>query len=274
MKISPQTAPHRHTPSPAQQEAKPRHQRRLRPWITLLFAIVLAIIAGITSAEQTPGVVEFRTDHQVSPPAAHPEAEIDPNRVGGGAIPPILTHARRPAYVELSAQLANFDADADPDGWRAQVILRDRLDRPAPMRATARFELRPRMVSTVTGRQFEDAAVRPIGWSVPLNFDEQGVAQLKLPLRDSLKPALGWPRSLNSRWAQRRSRPAISRPDSRDRWNGAAAHLTDDLRQALGPAVWGQLTVRVSVPTEGVFESVVPVRVRPPVLVDTSWPYR
>jgi hypothetical protein len=34
------------------------------------------------------------------------------------------------------------------------------------------------------------------------------------------------------------------------------------------------LRVRISVPTEGVFEAATGVFIRPSVLVDTQWPYR
>ena len=87
--------------------------------------------------------------------------------------------------------MSNFDADAEPDGWRADIILRDRKDRPVVVRANATFELMPRVVMPQS-LGFVDADMTPVRWSMPLEFDEDSVARIKLPLRKSLRPVFGW----------------------------------------------------------------------------------
>lgn len=38
---------------------------------------------------------------------------------------PVHSQVGRPAMVDFSAHLANFDRDADTDGWLALIVLRD-----------------------------------------------------------------------------------------------------------------------------------------------------
>lgn len=193
--------------------------------------------------------------------------------VSGGTIPTVRHRGHaRPRYVELVASLSNFDPDADPDGWRAEIVLRDRNDHPVVMRANATFELTPR-VATADHRRFVNATGKPIRWSMPLEFDGDGVARVKLPLRDSLKPMLGWNSAI---YPPSGSRLGASRPNVRYSHSRHArrSFVTSDLRNLIGTPSTGEMRVRVSVPTEGVFEAAAPVFIRPSVLVDTQWPYR
>ncbi len=127
-----------------------------------------------------------------SAPIAHPDAVVDAARVAGGAIQlNRLTGDARPKYVDINAALANLDSDADPDGWRADVVLFDHKDRPVALRAQAKFELVIR-VSTAEHIRFVNADIPPLRWSMPLEFDEDAVARVKLPLRETLRPVFGW----------------------------------------------------------------------------------
>ncbi|MEM1068824.1 MAG: hypothetical protein AAGI63_08015 [Planctomycetota bacterium] len=278
-----------------------RIEARRRRALTILFAIVLATMASVASAQS--GNAIYYSESGSADQSAHVSTLVPPSpcinelvqhRVGvgylattpdhvsqidlpqaiHGASIPLSRHARisRPIYVELAASLSNFDPDAEPDGWRAEIVLRDRNDRPVVMRAYASFELTPR-VATLDSRRFINTTEKPIRWSMPLTFDDDGVARLKLPLRDTLKPMLGWssasyPASgIRSTGNGARSRP--TRPRHRRR-----TFVTSDVRDLIGTPSSGELRVRVSVPTEGVFEAASAVHIRPSVLVDTQWPYR
>jgi len=255
--------------------------RRRQAWI-VLFAIVLASIAGFASAQSPdpspgcddcPTIEYYATEAEhVSSVDPHPAAELVPPLSGGVLPTRRLRGNDRPAYVELVASLSNFDSDADPDGWRAEIVLRDRNDRPVVMRANASFELTPR-VATADHRRFVNATGKPIRWSMPLEFDADGVARVKLPLRDSLKPMLGWNSAIYppSGTRVRNSRPNVRYSHSR---HARRSFVTSDLRNLIGTPSTGEMRVRVSVPTEGVFEAAAPVFIRPSVLVDTQWPYR
>jgi hypothetical protein len=249
-----------------------------RQVLTLVFAIVLIWISSVVSA-QSPQPIDclyYSSDH---PPAAEVveqalatlrTIQFDGETLSSAELPARLTAAARPKYVQMVAGLANFDADADPDGWRVDLVLRDQQDRPVVARASARFELRPR-ASIIGTDRFITHDVSTIRWSTNLDFDEQGVASVKLPLRRSLEPALGWSPSFPA------VNPANSRrSSSRDR--GVTGIFDQpaftDLRDLAATPAVGELRVRVSVASEGIFEAAVPVRVRPPGLVDTRWPYR
>jgi hypothetical protein len=179
--------------------------------------------------------------------------------------------AGRPRYVDLVAGMSNFDADAQPDGWRAELTLLDSHDRPVVRDAYARFELMPRF-SVVDHVRFADAAELPMRWSMRLEFDEDAVARVRLPLRSTLRPVLGWPNDRHRNRASRHPETVMRRPAGRDRFSGPSAIAA--WRQQLGKPSVGQLSVRVSVPAEGVFGAIAVVPVRPSVLVDTPWPYR
>jgi hypothetical protein len=251
--------------------------------LTVIFAILLISIAGISSAQspQPEGLPEssvmLQYDGATTAPIAHPDAVVDAARVAGGAIQlNRLTGDARPAYVDLSAALANWDSDADPDGWRADVVLFDRKDRPVAMRAQAKFELVIR-VSTAEHLRYVNADIPPLRWSMPLEFDEDAVARVKLPLRKTLRPVFGWSSALY--------RPSTHRPATISRnhgnyirgpggWSRPRTFVSQDLRTLVGVPSTGELRVKVSVPTEGVFEAAVPIWLRPSGLVDTRWPYR
>lgn len=183
----------------------------------------------------------------------------------------------RPRYIEMSASLANFDADPEPDGWNIQLALRDQKDRPVVQRSNARIELIPR-VSRYTPSRLE--GTKPLRWSVPLEFDDDGVARFKLPLRNSQRSQLGWPndnalRSFSHRTTSRRS-SSRSAGEWYIRGRNNSGRIPTVLRSNLQDRVTipevGELRARVSVPSQGTFEAITEVTIRPSVLVDTRWP--
>ncbi len=283
--------PNRGDSAPPSVEAT-RQQVRRRQFLTILFATMLALIAGVASAQspssETIQYHDVTLQYDGSTVAAETGAMaettvmaetgavVDPHHVEGVAIPlHRLLGDARPRYVELSAALSNFDADADPDGWRAEVVLRDRQDRVVVMRSHATFELMPR-VPTADHRRYVDADRTSIRWSMPLEFDPRGVASCKLPLRESLEPLLGWSSAVYPQSGSRRrgTRDYGSGARGLRTWSNSRTFVTLDLRNLIGTPSTGEMRVRVSVPTEGVFEAVTPVWIRPSVLVDTQWPYR
>ena len=243
----------------------------------VLFAVVLLSIAGVAKGQEIGnGTTSIQYDgvtHIV--PVAHGAAEAHALTAARHAA---IASAKssRPKYVEMIAALANFDADADPDGWRIEVVLFDERDRPVVKRSNATFELMPR-VPTADHYSYVDAARLPIRWSMNLKFDEDGVARVKLPLRESLRPLFGWPSAIFPYNTQSRiSRSRLSSGQSRrigGTWRSGSV-VTSDWRNQLGRPSTGEIRVRVSVPGEGVFRAATIVPIRPSSLVDTQWPYR
>ncbi|TWT80812.1 hypothetical protein CA13_22580 [Planctomycetes bacterium CA13] len=141
--------------------------------------------------------------------------------------------------VQLVAALANFDSDADADGWRAELVVLSADDYPVTVPAYAYFELTPKHWNPfdiyLPQRPSNLNWVKPISWNMPLYFDEDGVARVKLPLR----------RSIEVDWDKR-----FSYPDT------------------------GLLTVRVSIRGGETLHSSAVVQIRAPVLVDTWRPDR
>lgn len=245
---------------PERDQSASQRQARHRQWLTILFALVLLSMASLASAEN-PSSIQYDGSTAVSA-----------TRFSGGALAMPGDRENRPAYVEMSAALANFDADADPDGWRANIVLRDRNDAATVMRCRASFELMPR-VPTLTGAQYFDGYTAPIRWTMPLEFSDDAIATVKLPLRKSLRPVLGWSNAAFPHSGLRSRHDGIERRKLR-LYSRPRSFITSDLEHAIGMPNQAELRVRVSVPTVGVFESVTPVQLRPSVLVDTSWPYR
>ena len=196
----------------------------------------------------------------------------------------VMPRVSRPRYVEATARLANFDADADPDGWKVELALFDKHDDLAPPnRAHATFELQPRQ-PLHDNLGFIDADTKPIRWTKQLEFDEDGIASVKLPLTSRIQSIIATQRRSIF---NRRQSTVLPDPSTRAAAHDAVARAglrslarsghqmgIDRLRGQLSRPAWGELKVRVSVPTEGVFTTTIGVQVRPSVLVDTEWPYR
>ena len=276
-----------------QELVEARKAARQRCWLTLTFAAILALLAGIANGESpTDDAPIERGGDRATLRAELPLHSLQydgfdqtppafPSAAGAATFPtgPALNGgaaraatASRPNYVELSARLANFDRDAEPDGWLAEVAILDEHDRLVPMRSRAVFRLMPRIPAQVSGHWL-DALPSPLEWSVPLHFNESGTAPVRLPLRASLKPMLGWSETslIQPRGHVSRSTRRLSAAYGAVRRRSFA--ITDPHRP-MGIAQRGQLSVRVSIPTAGVFEALTTVRIRPQALVDTSWPYR
>lgn len=242
--------------------------------MTLIFAIVVIWVSSHASA-QTPGVIYYGEAGTESANLAYQQVLETRSLQFDGisqSLPSPPTHGvvrqLRPRYLEMSVGLSNFDTDADPDGWRANLILRDHEDRPVVMRANASFELVPR-ISRIDAKRAVPTSVHPVRWSMPLEFGSDGVARVKLPLRQALKPMLGWSPS----FPEKSNRSFVSRSRSRNQSPFVTA-TPSDLRDLVAKPEFGELRVRVSVPTQGVFHAKSLVRLRPSGLVDTKWPYR
>ena len=236
-----------------------------RPLWIIVFAILLASIAIRVRGDQ-PELTA------VQPPHASEQQSHDASKRAGS----------RPKYAVVSAQLAQFDADSDPDGWAAKVILFDKRDRiVVPKRANARFELQVR-VPTHDFTGYVNANHAPVTWSEPLQFDRNGIAQVRLPLRQPLKPLVGWSADSHPAVGERQQRHRLRSDHFNRSTSGAlisrvaATGLAqrEGALNAIGLGHFAQLKVRVSVPTEGVFDAATAVPLRPSVLVDTRWPYQ
>ncbi len=193
-----------------------------------------------------------------------------------------------PAYVQLFAELSNFDRDADPDGWHASVVVRsdDGSVLDVPGRAT--FEILEqsqryhshRYQGDTTRTRISKASslvrFRPLArWSVPLQFDEQGVAAVKLPASLVVKRKLGWDSVAVIHTGTR-----IAASHEWHRWNrvrddpGHRNFITQNVRDRIDFPWVGWLRVRLAIPGQRPLEAVAPIDIRPALLVDMPGRYR
>lgn len=184
--------------------------------------------------------------------------EVSSQKVGVAVI------AGRPTHAVVEARLANWDHDAEPDGWKARIVLLDKNSCPVALPAHASFELIPRMPSLDRTR-YIDVPVKPMRWWKRLEFDESGVAVVQLPKRAGDPVPTFASRQRETRFGRR---PYLD--------NRVGRGVFDELGsegESLRP-YWAVLKIRVSVPTVGVLEAVSPVAFAEPLLVDSGWPYR
>lgn len=185
----------------------------------------------------------------------------------------------RPTMVDFSAHLANFDRDADTDGWLATIVLRDASGQHASgqhasgqmvtARAYATFELKVGRfaVDEVTFVAGEHVVHR---WSKSLMFDDDGVARVRLEQRGATKSKheLTMDRStslVTQPMYNMGSRFPIQRLSYADRFRYTPTNGLIGPDTPFTP-VFGALQVRVSVPTQGTFDGVSIVRLNSPVI--------
>lgn len=188
---------------------------------------------------------------------------------------PTVPVMAKPTYVAMNAELANWDADSEPDGWRCRLLILDQFDQSmVPGAIFATFELHLR-VPRRDRNGFRDIQTEAIRWSKRLECDELGIHDVKLPLRTPL-PIFIADSAHPSRHAGSRKASFSRQERVADRFrelnlaagNGSAFSVTE-----AAPA-YGVLTVRVSVPTVGILEATDPVLVDEPMLVDSTGPQR
>lgn len=235
------------------------------------------IVAGTATFE------EVKDDAVEELPVALPA-----QRSGHSSQPLVPSHQPkpgRPRYAAVEADLMNNDSDPDPDGWKARVSVMDRNGLATIHRANAVFELVPRVaLSDFSG--YVNADVKPVRWSSKLSFDEFGVATVELPLRNRIDRTFGWasqlhPAGFHQAGVSRSRQQVRAMGDKTFRretviTSGINRHTirTHTIRTHTGMPALGQLTVKISIPGEGVFSAVAIVPMRASVLVDSSWPYR
>lgn len=182
-----------------------------------------------------------------------------------------------PAYVQLYAELSNFDRDADPDGWHASVVIRSGGGSVVDVFGRATFEILEH--SQRYGRQSTGGSlvgIRPLArWSVPLQFDDQGVAKVTLPASTALQRRLGW----NS-VATIHNGTRIAARHERHRWNRVRDDLNQrrfvshNVRDRIDFPTSSWLRVRLMIPEQRSLEAVAPIDIRPAILVDMPQKYR
>lgn len=189
------------------------------------------------------------------------------------------------AYVQLFAELANFDADAGPDGWIASVIIRARDGSPLMSPVRANFAItydapryRPHGIDYGTIRDPSTRSVPRMRWTRPLQFDGQGVATVTLPARNSFQRMLDWD-SIDGLGSIDRSSVGYRRFDGRriDRLRGSRYHrhfVTQDLYDRIDYPIASWMRISVAIPGQRTLEAVTPIDLRPQVLVDTPYRYR
>ncbi len=206
--------------------------------------------------------VEFPSSHPSRPDVLHP-----------GSVHREIHADSKPHSVQLSAVLANFDSDVAVDGWAIQLAVLDRFDHALVMPAFARFELRPDdfpIHPSIRRRRPTAGLAAPIRWSIKVAFDEDGIARVKLPVRASQRTALGWTSgsedglgmaNLSTSVLHARTIRPVSGLGSNDpRW--LATGKPYDWRESFVYPVSGTLNVRLSIASQGTFESTIPVNLR------------
>ena len=128
-----------------------------------------AIDSGLDHGLVVDEPIHSPIHHAVSPPNQNGSIQFDGvTALMDPHLPMTVTHGKRvtagrPASVDLYASLANLDSDAEPDGWRAQVVLRDSHGSPLRMRSRATFELVPR-IPLVGTRRHGIGHFKPLKW--------------------------------------------------------------------------------------------------------------
>ncbi len=206
-----------------------------RPILIVVFAIAVILFAGRTSAADTCGLCAAPIQLDGQSLFIADSDSLDPYR-----------RSSRPQYAFLMAGLANFDADAEADGWRADVAVLDGKDQPVAMPADAFFELK--MPTSA-----------PIVWSMPLPFESNGVATVRLPMPASYEATLRVDED-RFNWINERRRRSTGQNRT---------FLIDPLESRFAVPSDGRLTVRVTIASEGVFAATTFVPIRRPTLVDT-----
>ena len=261
-------------------DANVNHQRPL--WI-VIFALMVAAVAIRLNASDPD--VAFQPDGTQETATSDARTDIQLN----GHIYEVVRHRStlptqrwlgRPKSVSFQAVPVNVDADADPDGWSVEIALLDANGNRIRRRASARFTLNPR-VPTQDFTGYVTANQASASWSSKLDFDEDGIARVRLPLRERLSPVFGCQksphRSVGIEGGRRSTVGGVRRrADHREflRSGLSTSQLYGASVSSLGLPAFGELRVTVSVPTEGVFKAVAAIQLRPSVLVDTRWPYQ
>ncbi|QDT06696.1 hypothetical protein K227x_51120 [Rubripirellula lacrimiformis] len=273
--------------------SQPGKRSEHRPVLIVIFTVAIIWFADRASADHPIAGCNECDASTLATTVAGPQAPHVPIQLDGetyfvpaARLPhtlPIPNDVYRPQYAELSGDLANFDADAGPDGWRVRVVLRNRFDEVVVAEARAQFELVTRETT--------------LKWTVPLQFDATGVASARLPTKNSEENRLGWhaPQrvrrsALTTRSALQgfvtpatavfASPAAVSFVSPASRWSGYGRFDSftnsrdrtipvDALASRLAGPNLARLSVRVSVPTVGVLSAETFVRARPSFLVDT-----
>ncbi|TWU59887.1 hypothetical protein Poly51_01600 [Rubripirellula tenax] len=228
----------------------------LRPYLWIVFAVAVILISDRVSAEDS---LHPMPAHALAVRREHVPIQLDGETYfveAASSSVRLTAHVSRPQSANVVAAPANFDADAAIDGWRAEVVLLDAQDRPVVTRAHATFELMPQ-ISTITPGYFRNVTDAPMVWSLPLKFDDQGVAHVRLPIPYRFEAIMNRPIDQDSRIRDIPFSSVTSgyRPFPDEIQRARRQIWIDPLDSRLGGPQWGRLTVRVSVPTEGVFDA-------------------
>ncbi|MEO1529623.1 MAG: hypothetical protein AAFX06_29730 [Planctomycetota bacterium] len=255
-----------------------------RPLWIVIFALMVAAVAIRLKADEPVTLDDVPAGREIVPSSGDATTQV----VLNGEVHELPKHVPRspsprvgrPKSVGVRASLSNFDADADPDGWMAEVVLLDASGNRVTRRATARFKLNPR-IPTQDYTGYVTAKTTSATWSMNLSFDADGIARVRLPLNHRLRPVFGWRASPHQSVGLEGGSRSVNGGILR---SAATRHVIrsglspSDLYGAsvssLGLPSHGVLNLTVSVPTEGVFRASAPIELRPSVLVDTRWPYQ
>ncbi|WP_442505975.1 hypothetical protein SH528x_004794 [Novipirellula sp. SH528] len=207
---------------------------------------------------------------EVEFPSSHP---LRSDVLHSGSVHREMHSYSKPHSVQFSAVLANFDSDVAVDGWAIQLAVLDRFDHALVMPAFARFELRPDdfpIHPSIRRRRPSTVLAAPIRWSMKVAFDEDGIARIKLPVRASQRTALGWTSGSEAGLGManlstsvlhaRAIRPVLGLGSNDPRW--LATGKPYDWRESFVYPVSGTLNVRLSIASQGTFESTIPVNLR------------
>ena len=191
-----------------------------------------------------------------------------------------VSQSQHQANVQLFAELANFDRDADADGWRVSLAIQDPAGVLVKATGQASFqilELPQRRYRHATRRELVSSP--PLArWSVPVHLNELGVAHVNLPASWAIQRRLGWHGVASVHQGTRVASRFGATRQIDQRWSDGPVNyrrfVTHDLRDRIDYATRGWLFVRVSMPGQPTLEAITPVDTRPAFLVDIPSRYR
>jgi hypothetical protein len=236
-------------------------------WIALMAACLMGLGTKVSASDPVTSASAIQLDAILPGPIdeAGPIQKSLATNVANAA----PSQSGRPTMVDFSAHLANFDRDADADGWLTAIALRDTSGNIVTARSYATFELKVGRfaMDQITFVSADRVAHR---WSENLQFDDDGVARVRLTLPRTAKSRSGltmYPATPNGTRPMYTSGTVfpIQRLSSADRFRYTPTNGLIGLDLPFVPAL-GALSVRVSVPTVGTLDGVTIVRLNSSVI--------
>lgn len=290
--------------SPNENESSTSQRRS--PWCLVLAALLVLAFAKQNHAQTISPPPPLPTlpalndallneGFNIAPTEQLDDITVIPNEAGSESNEPEVPLAadRRIVSAHAEAWLANFDADRHADGWKIRLALFNEDDQLVSVRGHITVTLAPNLIDQ-TGRGFRATDLPIQRWSKPLAFDKNGLMTVRLPASPSIRRALEaqndsrdqngfvpsaslplvgatprdiYAQSVRSRnWLNQTNWSYRNRYPSRFDRRPSNGWSTDSRYDDRVPP-YGHVSIRVSVPGQGVFNTATDVRIRPSIRV-------